>query len=110
MGLVQAVLLPAGTIELFRVGPVRDVPRVQSACPAVQAVRASDPHHPADAGTAATDQGAAKEVRQGPPAHGARDAEAAAGARLQSDPGLSPDARPDPRVPGSLPRVAFVQP
>src|SRR3984957_21243877 len=108
MGLVQAVLLPAGTIELFRVGPVRDVPRVQSACPAVQAVRASDPHHPADAGTAATDQGAAKEVRQGPPAHGARDAEAAAGARLQSDPGLPPVACRGPRLPRGLSGVAVV--
>ena len=40
----------------------------------------------------AADQGAAEEVRQGPPADGAGDAEAAEGARVQPDPRLPADA------------------
>ena len=102
--------LLARAVELLRVGLVGDVPRVHPARDPVQAVRASDPYDPADAGAAAADQGAAEEVRQGPPADGARDAEAAARTRVQPDPGLPSDAGADPGVPRAVPRAAVVQP
>ena len=100
-----AFLLAPG-YELLRVGAVGDVPGLHAARPPVQAVRPADPDHAADAGAAAADQGAAEEVRQGPPADGAGDAEAAEGTRLQPDPGLPADARAGAGVPRPVPRAA----
>ena len=97
-------------VELLRLGAVGDVPGLHAARYPVQAVRPADPHDAADAGAAAADQGAAEEVRQGPAAHGAGDAEAAEGTRLQPDPGLPADAGADPGVPRAVPRAAVVQP
>src|SRR5215217_5998125 len=91
-------------------GAVGDVPRVHPPRDPVQAVRPSDSHDAADAGIAATDQGAAEEVRQGSSAHGAGDAEAATRARVQPGPRLPADARSDPRVPRPVSRAAVVQP
>ena len=111
VGLVQGCSrFVLGPIELLRVGAVGDVPGVHPARDPVQAVRPADPHHAPDAGAAATDQGAAEEVRQGPPADGAGDAEAAEGARVQPDPGLPADAGADPGVPRAVSRAAVLQP
>ena len=99
-----------GAVELLRLGAVGDVPGVHLARDPLQAVRQADPHHAADAGVAAADQGAAEEVRQGPPADGAGDAEAPARARLQPDPRLSADAGPAAGVPRALSRADVVQP
>ncbi len=99
-----------GPDELLRLGAVGDVPGVHPARDPVQAVRPADPHHAADAGAAATDQGAAEEVRQGPPADGAGDAEAAEGARVQPDPRLPADAGAGAGVPRAVPRADVVQP
>ncbi len=110
VGLVQAVRLSAWAVELLRLGAVGDVPRLHPARHPVQAVRPPDRDDAPDAGIAAADQGAAEEVRQGPPADGAGDAEAPEGPRLQPDPGLPPDARADPRLPRAVPRAAVVQP
>ena len=73
----KAFAFVLGPVQLLRLGAVGDVPGVHPARDPVQAVRPADPHHAADAGAAAADQGAAEEVRQGPPADGAGDAEAA---------------------------------
>src|ERR1700704_300618 len=91
-------------------GVVGDVPGFHAARHPVQAVRPPDRDDAPDAGVAATDQGPAEEVRQGPAADGPRDAEAAEGPRLQPDSGLPADAGADPRLPRAVPRAALVQP
>ena len=74
----KAFAFVLGPSNFFAWALVGDVLGLHAARDPVQAVRPADPHHAADAGTAAPDQGAAEEVRQGPPADGAGDAEAAA--------------------------------
>src|SRR4029077_17694583 len=110
VALVQGLRLSAWPVELLRVDAVGDVPGVLAAGNFVQAVRPADPDHAPDAGVATADQGAAEEVRQGPPAEGAGDAEAAARTRVQSDTRLLADAGADPGVPGAVPRAAVLQP